>query len=167
MLNTYIVNFTLKAPTSDVEGAQLTPQFKYTEINGEKYYDTNVTVENMPASGYIKVVFDRTMQSVTLPFTDEANNLNETLTAEQGKEPIFYYWNIPNKELNYVLPGSMFKDIYGKEFAGKFEKHFIAFVKNEVVNLAYVKRSAFQMILNASRSSYDYFCSAPQILNLC
>ena len=46
-------------------------------------------------------------------------------------------------------------------------KHFIAFVKNEVVNLAYVKRSAFQMSLNASRSSYDYFCSAPQILNLC
>lgn len=124
LLNTYIVNFTLKAPVSDIEGAQLTPQFKYTEINGEKYYDTNVTVENMPASGYIKVVFDRTMQSVTLPFTDEANNLNETLTAEQGKELIFYYWNIPNKELNYVLPGSMFKDIYGKEFAGKFEKHF-------------------------------------------
>lgn len=124
LLNTYIVNFTLKAPTSDVEGAQLTPQFKYTEINGEKYYDTNVTVENMPASGYIKVVFDRTMQSVTLRFTDEANNLNETLTAEQGKELIFYYWNLTNKELNYVLPGSMFKDIYGKEFAGKFEKHF-------------------------------------------
>ena len=124
LLNTYIVNFTLKAPVSDIEGAQLTPQFKYTEINGEKYYDTNVTVENMPASGYIKVVFDRTMQSVTLRFTDEANNLNETLTAEQGKELIFYYWNLTNKELNYVLPGSMFKDIYGKEFAGKFEKHF-------------------------------------------
>ncbi len=124
LLNTYIVNFTLKAPTSDVEGAQLTPQFKYTEINGEKYYDTNVTVENMPASGYIKVVFDRTMQSVTLPFTDEANNLNETLTAEQGKELIFYYWNLTNKELNYVLPGTMFVDIYGNAFQGTFVKHF-------------------------------------------
>ena len=124
LLNTYIVNFTLKAPVSDIEGAQLTPQFKYTEINGEKYYDTNVTVENMPASGYIKVVFDRTMQSVTLPFTDKDNNLNETFTAEPGKELIFYYWNLTNKELNYELPGSMFKDIYGKEFAGKFEKHF-------------------------------------------
>ena len=128
LLNTYIVNFTLKAPVSDIEGAQLTPQFKYTEINGEKYYDTNVTVENMPASGYIKVVFDRTMQSVTLPFTDEANNLNETLnetfTAEQGKELIFYYWNLTNKELNYKLPGSMFKDIYGNAFKGEFVKHF-------------------------------------------
>ena len=124
LLNTYIVNFTLKAPTSVVEGAQLTPQFKYTEINGEKYYDTNVTVENMPASGYIKVVFDRTMQSVILPFTDEANNLNETFTAEQGKELIFYYWNLTNKELNYKLPGSMFKDIYGNAFKGEFVKHF-------------------------------------------
>lgn len=124
LLNTYIVNFTLKAPTSDVEGAQLTPQFKYTEINGEKYYDTNVTVENMPASGYIKVVFDRTMQSVTLPFTDEANNLNETFTAEQGKELIFYYWNLTNKELNYKLPGTMFVDIYGNAFEGEFVKHF-------------------------------------------
>ena len=124
LLNTYIVNFTLKAPTSDVEGAQLTPQFQYTEINGVKYNDTNVTVENMPASGYIKVVFDRTMQSVTLPFTDEANNLNETFTAEQGKELIFYYWNLTNKELNYELPGSMFKDIYGNAFKGEFVKHF-------------------------------------------
>lgn len=124
LLNTYIVNFTLKAPTSVVEGAQLTPQFKYTEINGEKYYDTNVTVENMPASGYIKVVFDRTMQSVILPFTDEANNLNETFTAEQGKELIFYYWNLTNKELNYKLPGSMFVDIYGNAFEGEFVKHF-------------------------------------------
>lgn len=124
LLNTYIVNFTLKAPASVVEGAQLTPQFKYTEINGEKYYDTNVTVENMPASGYIKVVFDRTMQSVTLPFTDEANNLNETFTAEQGKELIFYYWNLTNKELNYKLPGTMFVDIYGNAFQGTFVKHF-------------------------------------------
>ena len=124
LLDTYTINFNLKATESDVEGAQTTPQFLYTEINGTQYKTTSVTVENMPASGYIKVVFDRTMQSVTLPFTDEANNLNETLTAEQGKELIFYYWNIPNKELNYVIPGSMFKDIYGKEFAGKFEKHF-------------------------------------------
>lgn len=124
LLNTYIVNFTLKAPTSDVEGAQLTPQFKYTEINGVKYDDTNVTVENMPASGYIKVVFDRTMQSVTLRFTDKDNNLNETFTAEPGKELIFYYWNLTNKELNYELPGSMFKDIYGNAFKGEFVKHF-------------------------------------------
>lgn len=124
LLNTYIVNFTLKATTSVVEGAQLTPQFKYTEINGEKYYDTNVTVENMPASGYIKVVFDRTMQSVTLRFTDKDNNLNETFTAEQGKELIFYYWNLTNKELNYKLPGTMFVDIYGNAFEGEFVKHF-------------------------------------------
>ncbi|MGN0224458.1 MAG: pectinesterase family protein [Prevotella sp.] len=124
LLETYNINFNLKATEPDVEGAEKTPQFLYTEINGTQYKTTNVTVENMPASGYIKVVFDRTMQSVSLPFTDAENNLNETFTAEQGKELIFYYWNIPNAELNYVLPGSMFKDIYGKEFAGSFEKHF-------------------------------------------
>lgn len=124
LLDTYTINFNLKATESDVEGAQTTPQFLYTEINGTQYKTTSVTVENMPASGYIKVVFDRTMQSVTLPFTDAENNLSETFTAEQGKELIFYYWNIPNAELNYTLPGSMFKDIYGKEFDGTFEKHF-------------------------------------------
>lgn len=124
LLDTYTINFTLKATESDKEGAQTKPQFLYTEINGVQYRSTDVEVENMPASGYIKVVFDRTMKSLTLPFTNEEHHLKETFTAEQGKELIFYYWNIPNAELIYTLPGYMFVDIYDKSFDGEFKKHF-------------------------------------------
>ena len=124
LLDTYTINFNLKATESDIKGAQTKPQFLYTEINGVQYRSTDVEVENMPASGYIKVVFDRTMKSLTLPFTNEEHHLKETFTAEQGKELIFYYWNIPNAELIYTLPGTMFKDIYGESFDGTFIKHF-------------------------------------------
>lgn len=124
LLDTYTINFTLKATEPVKEGAQTKPQFLYTEINGVQYRSTDVEVENMPASGYIKVVFDRTMKSLTLPFTNEEHHLNETFTAEQGKELIFYYWNIPNAELIYTLPGTMFVDIYDKSFDGEFKKHF-------------------------------------------
>ena len=124
LLDTYTINFNLKATESDIKGAQTKPQFLYTEINGVQYRSTDVVVENMPASGYIKVVFDRTMKSLTLPFTNEEHHLKETFTAEQGKELIFYYWNIPNAELIYTLPGYMFVDIYDKSFDGEFKKHF-------------------------------------------
>ena len=123
LLETYAVHFTLKAPTSTVPGAETTPKFLYTEINGEKFYSHEVSVVNMPASGYIKVVFDRTMKAKDLTFT--VGDQIMTFSAKQGKELTFYYWNLPNVTLNYTIPGTDFVDIYGQPHTGgDFIKHF-------------------------------------------
>lgn len=123
LLETYIVHFSLKAPTSMVEGAETTPKFLYTEINGEKFYSHEVSVENMPASGYIKVVFDRTMKAKDLTFTVGGQSM--TFSAEQGKALTFYYWSIPNVTLDNTFSGTDFVDIYGQRHQeGDFKKHF-------------------------------------------
>lgn len=123
LLATYMVHFTLKAPTSTVEGAKTTPQFLYTEINGEKFYTHEVSVENMPSSGYITVAFDRTMKAKDLEFT--LGDKSMTFSANQGKELTFYYWNLPNKTLDYTIPGTDFVDIYDMPHQeGDFIKHF-------------------------------------------
>lgn len=123
LLATYMVHFTLKAPTSTVEGAETTPKFLYTEINGEKFYTHEVSMENMPSSGYIKVAFDRTMKAKDLTFT--VGDQSMTFSAKQGKELTFYYWNLPNVTLNYTIPGTDFVDIYGQPHTGgDFIKHF-------------------------------------------
>lgn len=123
LLETYIVHFTLTAPTSTVEGAKTTPQFLYTEINGEKFYTHEVSVENMPSSGYITVAFDRTMKAKDLEFTLGGKSM--TFSAKQGKELTFYYWNLPNKTLDYTIPGTDFVDIYDMPHQeGDFIKHF-------------------------------------------
>lgn len=123
LLATYMVHFTLKAPTSTVEGAKTTPQFLYTEINGEKFYTHEVSVENMPSSGYITVAFDRTMKAKDLEFTLGGKSM--TFSAKQGKELTFYYWNLPNVTLDYKIRGTDFVDIYGMPHQeGDFIKHF-------------------------------------------
>lgn len=123
LLETYIVHFTLKAPTSTVLGAETRPKFLYTEINGEKFYTHEVSVENMPASGYITVAFDRTMKAKDLTLT--VGDQSMTFSAKQGKKLTFYYWNLPNKTLDYKIPGTDFVDIYGKAHQeGDFIKHF-------------------------------------------
>lgn len=123
LLATYMVHFTLKAPTSTVEGAKTTPQFLYTEINGEKFYTHEVSVENMPSSGYITVAFDRTMKAKDLEFTLGGKSM--TFSAKQGKELTFYYWNLPNVTLDYKILGTDFVDIYGMPHQeGDFIKHF-------------------------------------------
>ena len=123
LLETYAVHFTLKAPTSTVPGAETTPKFLYTEINGEKFYSHEVTVDNMPASGYIKVAFDRTMKEKDLTFTVGGQSM--TFSAKQGKELTFYYWNLPNVTLSKTIPGTDFKDIYGQAHTGgDFIKNF-------------------------------------------
>ena len=123
LLATYMVHFTLKASTSTVEGAETTPKFLYTEINGEKFYTHKVSVENMPSSGYIKVAFDRTMKAKDLTFTVGGQSM--TFSAKQGKELTFYYWNLPNVTLDYKIPGTDFVDIYGMQHQeGDFIKHF-------------------------------------------
>lgn len=123
LLETYAVHFTLKAPTSTVPGAETTPKFLYTEINGEKFYSHEVSVVNMPASGYIKVVFDRTMKAKDLTFTVGGQSM--TFSAKQGKELTFYYWNLPNVTLSKTIPGTDFKDIYGQAHTGgDFIKNF-------------------------------------------
>ena len=123
LLATYMVHFTLKAPTSTVEGAKTTPQFLYTEINGEKFYTHEVSVENKPSSGYITVAFDRTMKAKDLEFTLGGKSM--TFSAKQGKELTFYYWNLPNVTLDYKIRGTDFVDIYGMPHQeGDFIKHF-------------------------------------------
>ena len=123
LLATYMVHFTLNAPTSTVSGAQTTPKFLYTEINGEKFYTHEVSVENMPSSGYIKVAFDRTMKAKDLTFTVGGKSM--TFSAKQGKELTFYYWNLPNVTLDYKILGTDFVDIYGMPHQeGDFIKHF-------------------------------------------
>ena len=123
LLETYIVHFTLTAPTSTVGGAEITPKFLYTEINGEKFYTHEVSMENMPSSGYITVAFDRTMKAKDLEFT--LGDQSMTFSAKQGKKLTFYYWNLPNKTLDYKIPGTDFVDIYGRAHQeGDFIKHF-------------------------------------------
>lgn len=123
LLETYIVHFTLTAPTSTVGGAETTPKFLYTEINGEKFYTHEVSVENMPSSGYITVAFDRTMKAKDLEFTLGGKSM--TFSAKQGKELTFYYWNLPNVTLDYKILGTDFVDIYGMaHLEGDFIKHF-------------------------------------------
>lgn len=123
LLETYAVHFTLKAPTSTVPGAETTPKFLYTEINGEKFYSHEVSVVNMPASGYIKVVFDRTMKAKDLTFTVGGQSM--TFSAEQGKALTFYYWSIPNVTLDNTILGTDFVDIYGQSHPeGDFKMHF-------------------------------------------
>lgn len=123
LLETYIVHFTLTAPTSTVGGAETTPKFLYTEINGEKFYTHEVSMENMPSSGYITVAFDRTMKAKDLTLT--VGDQSMTFSAKQGKELTFYYWNLPNKTLDYTIPGTDFVDIYGRaHLEGDFIKHF-------------------------------------------
>lgn len=123
LLETYIVHFTLTAPTSTVGGAETTPKFLHTEINGEKFYTHEVSMENMPSSGYITVAFDRTMKAKDLTLT--VGDQSMTFSAKQGKELTFYYWNLPNKTLDYTIPGTDFVDIYGRAHQeGDFIKHF-------------------------------------------
>lgn len=123
LLATYTVHFTLKAPTSTVGGAETTPKFLHTEINGEKFYTHEVSMENMPSSGYITVAFDRTMKAKDLEFT--LGDKNMTFSAKQGKELTFYYWSLPNVTLDYTIPGTDFVDIYGRaHLEGDFIKHF-------------------------------------------
>lgn len=123
LLETYSVHFTFTAPTSTVDGAETTPKFLYTEINGEKFYTHEVSVENMPSSGYITVAFDRTMMAKDLTFTLGGKSM--TFSAKQGNKLTFYYWNLPNKTLDYTIPGTDFVDIYGRaHLEGDFIKHF-------------------------------------------
>lgn len=123
LLATYMVHFTLKAPTSTVPGAEAKPKFLYTEINGEKFDTHEVSMENMPSSGYIKVAFDRTMKAIDL--TVPLGGQNMTFSAKQGKELTFYYWNLPNVTLDYTIPGTKFVDIYDQSHTGgDFIMHF-------------------------------------------
>lgn len=123
LLETYIVHFTFTAPTSTVDGAETTPKFLYTEINGEKFNTHEVSMENMPSSGYITVAFDRTMKAKDLTIT--VGDQSMTFSAKQGKKLTFYYWNLPNKTLDYKIPGTDFVDIYGRAHQeGDFIKHF-------------------------------------------
>lgn len=123
LLETYIVHFTFTAPTSTVDGAETTPKFLYTEINGEKFNTHEVSMENMPSSGYITVAFDRTMKAKDLTLT--VGDQSMTFSAKQGKKLTFYYWNLPNKTLDYKIPGTDFVDIYGRAHQeGYFIKHF-------------------------------------------
>ena len=110
-LNTYTINFTLKATESSVEGAETTPQFVRTVINGEEFKSHEVSVENMPASGYIQVEFDRTMKAMELSFKIGGKEMK--FSAAQGKKLTFYYWNIPNATLEYTISKDKFVDIYG------------------------------------------------------
>ncbi len=110
-LNTYTINFTLKPTVSSVEGAENAPQFVRTVINGEEFKSHEVSVENMPASGYIQVEFDRTMKPMDWSFTIGDKEMK--FSAAQGKKLTFYYWNIPNATLEYTIPKEKFVDIYG------------------------------------------------------
>ena len=122
LLATYTVHFTLKAPTSTVLGAETKPKFLYTEINGEKFYTHEVSMENMPSSGYIKVAFDRTMKAKDLTVT--VGDQSMTFSAKQGKELTFYYWNLPNVTLDDTILGTNFVDIYGMPHQEDFIIHF-------------------------------------------
>ena len=110
-LNTYTINFTLQPTVSSVEGAENAPQFVRTVINGEEFKSHEVSVENMPASGYIQVEFDRTMKAMELSFKIGGKEMK--FSAAQGKKLTFYYWNIPNATLSYTIPKEKFVDIYG------------------------------------------------------
>lgn len=110
-LNTYTINFTLRATESNIVGAETTPQFVRTVINGEEFNSHEVSVENMPASGYIQMEFDRTMKAMELSFTIGGKEMK--FSAAQGKKLTFYYWNIPNATLSNTIPKENFVDIYG------------------------------------------------------
>jgi len=110
LLDTYTIDFTLTAP----EGT--TPKFLYYNVNGTKYTSKEISIDNMPPSGYVKMVFDRTMKGASLqvsPIRDEM----EAWTADQGRELTFYYWNLANvKDITVPVEQGFFEDIYGKKY---------------------------------------------------
>lgn len=110
LLDTYTIDFTLKAP----EGTA--PKFLYYNVNGTKYTSKEISIDNMPPSGYVKMVFDRTMKGASLhvsPIRDEM----ESWTADQGRELTFYYWDLANvKDITVPIEKGFFEDIYGNTY---------------------------------------------------
>lgn len=110
LLETYTIDFTLTAP----EGKS--PQFLYYNVNGTKYFSKEISINDMPPSGYVKMVFDRTMKSISFNMSEIRDEM-ESWTASQGKELTFYYWDLANiKDITVPIKKGEFEDIYGNKY---------------------------------------------------
>lgn len=108
LLETYTINFKYGTPSD-------APRFVKYIVNGIEKNTSTATYNDVPVSGIVQVVFDRTMQSVTVPSTTQTLT-TDTYSAKKGKVLEFRYWNLPaggSTTLN--VPGRLFKDIYGAE----------------------------------------------------
>lgn len=88
------------------------PLFQKVTVNGVEYTETDNVVQDVPQSGIIKVLFNRTMQETTFNIPE----LQLTSTSSAGKELEFKYWDLPEGgtiQLNITPDLEMFKDIYG------------------------------------------------------
>lgn len=112
LMETYTIKFDYGTPTT-------APKFVEYIVNGKESTTATSTFDDVPVSGVVKVVFDRTMQSVTFPSTSQ-NLTTATYSAERGKTLEFRYWNLPaGGTTTLAIPASteLFKDIYGVNLA--------------------------------------------------
>ncbi len=110
LLETYTIDFTLTAP----EGKS--PKFLYYNVNGIKYSSKEISINDMPPSGYVKMVFDRTMKSISFNMSEICDEM-ESWTASQGKELTFYYWDLANvKDITVPVKKGAFEYIYGNRY---------------------------------------------------
>lgn len=112
LLETYTINFNYGTPTD-------APKFVKYIVNGVEKTTSTAIYDDVPVSGIVQVVFDRTMQSTTIPSASQSLT-KDTHSAERGKVLEFRYWNLPaGGSTTLTIPESLglFKDIYGVNLA--------------------------------------------------
>ena len=104
IVKTYPVEFEIEEPTDY-------PVFQELIVNGKSYTDTSNEIYDVPQSGVVRVRFNRTMKAVDVDWK------GITHSAKTGKEQVFKYWDMPDKEvvtLQFTPADKIFTDIYGK-----------------------------------------------------
>ena len=102
-VETYPIHFNFTAPDTP-------PKFVKVVVNGVEYTSPENVINDVPRSGLIQVVFDRTMDETTI---QDASGKYEAMV---GKTLDFKYWDQPaGSKLEYLITPeqNIFKDIYG------------------------------------------------------
>ena len=100
-VQSYPVKFEFETPTT-------VPAFVKAVVNGTEYESVSGNISNVPQSGSLKFVFNRTMKDATLQIGDK------TYSASSGKELVFKYWDLPiGSTVTISVPKGTFSDIYG------------------------------------------------------
>lgn len=109
LVETYSVDFSFNVPKT-------APKFIKYVIAGVEYPEgqTEIHIDNLPVSGTVRAIFDRTMAEKSIP---SLLNDGTYYTAPEGKELAFNYWNLPvDTKSSLTVPANVLEDVYGKKF---------------------------------------------------
>lgn len=109
LVETYSVDFSFNVPKT-------APKFIKYVIAGVEYPEgqTEIHIDNLPVSGTVRAIFDRTMAEKSIP---SLLNDGTYYTAPEGKELAFNYWNLPvDTESSLTVPANVLEDVYGKKY---------------------------------------------------